>query len=91
MSRMTAEAKLAKQMGDALSDIRFSTALFGQIIATGDPVIQVRTVELMVHTMEMVAINYDYGNFTDVEYPWLKLSVKVRNLIQNGDYNGEEE
>jgi hypothetical protein len=91
MSRMTAEAKLAKQMGDALSDIRFSTALFGQIIATGDPVIQVRTVELMVHTMEMVAINYDYGNFTDVEYPWLKLAVKVRNLIQNGDYNGEEE
>lgn len=90
MSRMTAEAKLAKQMGDALSDIRFSTALFGQIIATGDPVIQVRTVELMVHTMEMVAINYDYGNFTDVEYPWLKLAVKVRNLIQNGDYNGEE-
>jgi hypothetical protein len=88
---MTAEAKLAKQMGDALSDIRFSTALFGQIIATGDPVIQVRTVELMVHTMEMVAINYDYGNFTDVEYPWLKLAVKVRNLIQNGDYNGEEE
>lgn len=91
MSRMTAEAKLAKQMGDALSDIRFSTALFGQIIATGDPVIQVRTIELMVHTMEMVAINYDYGNFTDVEYPWLKLAVKVRNLIQNGDYNGEEE
>ena len=91
MSRMTAEAKLAKQMGDALSDIRFSTALFGQIIATGDPVIQVRTVELMVHTMEMVAINYDYGNFTDVEYPWLKVAVKVRNLIQNGDYNGEEE
>jgi hypothetical protein len=88
---MTAEAKLAKQMGDALSDIRFSTALFGQIIATGDPVIQVRTIELMVHTMEMVAINYDYGNFTDVEYPWLKLAVKVRNLIQNGDYNGEEE
>jgi hypothetical protein len=88
---MTAEAKLAKQMGDALSDIRFSTALFGQIIATGDPVIQVRTVELMVHTMEMVAINYDYGNFTDVEYPWLKVAVKVRNLIQNGDYNGEEE
>jgi hypothetical protein len=88
---MTAGAKLAKQMGDALSDIRFSTALFGQIIATGDPVIQVRTVELMVHTMEMVAINYDYGNFTDVEYPWLKLAVKVRNLIQNGDYNGEEE
>lgn len=91
MSRMTAEAKLAKQMGDALSDIRFSTALFGQIIATGDPVIQVRTIELMVHTMEMVAINYDYGNFTDVEYPWLKVAVKVRNLIQNGDYNGEEE
>lgn len=91
MSRMTAEAKLAKQMGDALSDIRFSTALFGQIIATGDPVIQVRTVELMVHTMEMVAINYDYGNFTDVDYPYLKLAVKVRNLMQNGDYNGEEE
>ena len=91
MSRMTAEAKLAKQVGDALSDIRFSTALFGQIIATGDPVIQVRTIELMVHTMEMVAINYDYGNFTDVEYPWLKVAVKVRNLIQNGDYNGEEE
>lgn len=91
MSRMTAEAKLAKQMGDALSDIRFSTALFGQIIATGDPAIQVRTIELMVHTMEMVAINYDYGNFTDVEYPWLKVAVRVRNLIQNGDYNGEEE
>ena len=91
MSRMTAEAKLAKQMGDALSDLRFSTALFGQIIATGDPAIQRQVVQLMVHTMEMIAINYDYGNFTGEEYPYLKVAVKVRNLIQNGDYNGEEE
>jgi hypothetical protein len=90
MENKSREQRLAEQMGDALSDMRFSTALFGQIIATGDPVIQVRTIELMVHTMEMVAINYDYGNFTDVEYPWLKVAVKVRNLIQNGDYNGEE-
>ena len=91
MSRMTAEAKLAKQMGDALSDIRFSSALFGQIIATGEPAIQRQVVELMVHTMQMIAINYDYGNFTQDEYPYLKLAVRIRNLMESGDYSGEEE
>ena len=91
MSRMTAEAKLAKQMGDALSDIRFSNAIFGQIIATGDPLIQRQVVQLMVHTMEMIAINYDYGNFTRDDYPYLRLAVTVRNLIQSGDYSSEEE
>jgi hypothetical protein len=91
MESKSREQRLAEQMGDALSDMRFSTPLFGQIIATGDPAIQRQVVQLMVHTMEMVAINYDYGNFTDEDYPYLELAVKVRNLMQNGDYGYKKE
>jgi hypothetical protein len=84
------EQRLVKQVGDALSDVRFSTIEFGKLVAIGDPFVQRRVVELMVHTMEMVAINYDNGNFDGEDYPYLRLAARVRNLMSEAQYNNDD-
>jgi len=78
---ITREGKLYKQMADGTSDNRFSTALFGQIVATSEPVIQRQIVELFAHTCEMIAINYDFGNFTKDDLPYLRICKKIVKVL----------
>ena len=81
MAKATSEGKLYKQLADATSDIRFSSALFGQIVATNDPVIQRQIVQLLAHTCEMIAINYDFGNFTQDDLPYLRICKKIVKVL----------
>ena len=75
------EQKLAKQFTDAICDTRFSPYLFAQIIATGEPYVQRQAVQTFVNLCELIAINYDYGNFGAVDLPYLRLCKEINRKV----------
>ena len=82
---MSMEQKLAKQMTEALCDIRFSPMTFASIIARGEPYAQRLVVQVFANLCELIAINYDYGNFEAVDLPYLKLCKEIANTIERQD------
>jgi len=84
--RGSPEGKLAKQVADALMDMRFQKALFAGVIATSDPVLQREVVILITHIIEMICVNYDNGNFSATDLPYLRVALALRaTLAENYD------
>ena len=79
--RGSPEGKLAKQVADALMDRRFQKAVFGGVIATSDPLLQREFIDLLANVVEMICLNYDNGNFTRDELPYLRIALSMRKVL----------
>lgn len=89
MAAKTTEAKLFSQMEDAIMDRRFQSPIFGHLVATSDPEFQKHFIQMVAHAMELIAINYDHGNFSADNYLLVKFAAAVRDLVQSGDFSEE--
>jgi hypothetical protein len=83
---MTPEEKLAQQLEDALADRRFTVPIFAYHIATSDPQFQKQFIQMAANALELIAINYDHGNFDETNYQHLRFASQVRDLVQSGEF-----
>jgi hypothetical protein len=88
---MTPEQKLLRQLADAVSDTRFADGLFAHTLAVADPPLRSRFIQLAATCFQLLAINYDYGNFSSEDFRLMKFAAKVRDLVESGEFSDDDD
>lgn len=79
------EARLNKQVSEALARIDFNIGTFAQGTTSYPPAIKARLAQAVAAIAQMHAIDYEYGNFTPDEYETVKFYAGLRKFMTGLD------
>lgn len=84
MAEKDKNTKLADAIVEAFYDTRVDPAAVGHYMVSyaRDEQIAYKMLLMFAAYCEFLAIRYDYGDFNDSDFVWLKQAAQIRDLIQ---------
>ncbi len=79
------EARLNRQVHDAMARIDFNIYQFAQGTTTYPPAIKIRLAETIASIAKMHSLDYEHGNFKPEEYEVIKFYAGLRKYVTGLD------